>query len=285
MPIPTTRKTAEAVIAGVSKWFGIFGVPKEILADQGQGFEAEEFQRFLKEKGVDKKRSSPYHPQGNGRAEKSVDIIKAKIRCLLGEKNLPVEKWVSVVDEAMLGANTSKNRVTGMSPFQGMMGRRGNLTEDRIWGTIPEETGGAEIAEQNILVSREEQVQEHLEREGDGKIPTFLPGQEVLLKKEEGKYKKLRPKFRKGYTVVRKIGPVNWVIRNASGKEKVYHYSKLREAGTRWSRTNPMVGIVPVEVKPDVVQRYPRRERRAPDRLHYSTPGGTDISQRATGTS
>ena len=278
LAIPTIRKTAQAVISGVSKWFGLFGIPKEVLADQGQGFEAEEFAEFLREKGVEKKnkkRSSPYHPQGNGRAEKSVGIMTSKIRCVLGQRNLKPGSWVSVLDEAMLGANTSQNRITGMSPFQGMFGRKGPMVEDRVWGTEPEETGGAEVAEQNILVAREEHVREQMEKEGEKQMPVFRPGQEVLLRRECGPYKKLKPQFGEGYTVVRKVGPVNWVIRNAEGKEKVYHYSKLRAAGKRWERTELSGVGVMGEPRSAVSgeRRYPRRDRRAPQRLEYTQRG------------
>ena len=43
-------------------------------------------------------------------------------------------------------------------------------------------------------------------------------------------------KWREGYTFVKKIGPVNWVVENKNGAQKVYHRNLIKLAG---SRTEP----------------------------------------------
>ena len=108
------------------------------------------------------------------------------------------------------------------------------------------------------------------ETQPDSAIPheLFTPGEEVLLKEQQGAFRKMRPLFKEGYVVVKRVGPVNYVIRNESGQEKVYHRDKLKKAGTRWA--------TPIFIQPQSVtqtppapdnggRRYPSRERKPPD--------------------
>ena len=54
----------------------------------------------------------------------------------------------------------------------------------------------------------------------------------VLLKRNYGKFPKIAVKWVNGpYKLVKKIGQVNWVVKNGSGKEKVYHQDLVKKAG------------------------------------------------------
>jgi len=52
------------------------GIPKTVKSDNGPQYTAEEYKKFSKEWGFHHVTTSPYHPQANGLAEKSVQIIK-----------------------------------------------------------------------------------------------------------------------------------------------------------------------------------------------------------------
>ena len=43
---------------------------------------------LLQEIGAEKRRSSPYHCEGDGLAERSIQSVKTLIRCLVAERNL-----------------------------------------------------------------------------------------------------------------------------------------------------------------------------------------------------
>ena len=56
--------------------FARHGVPDECISDNGPQFDSYEYSRFAKEYGFTLIKSSPYHSQGNGKAESAVKVAK-----------------------------------------------------------------------------------------------------------------------------------------------------------------------------------------------------------------
>ena len=56
-----------------------YGLPEQIVTDNGPQFTSDEFATFLKENGIKHIRSSPYHPLSNGAAERFVRTFKEAI--------------------------------------------------------------------------------------------------------------------------------------------------------------------------------------------------------------
>ena len=52
--------------------FAHFGLPDQIVTDNGTPFVSDEFSEFLRDNGIRHLRSSPHHPQNNGEAERFV---------------------------------------------------------------------------------------------------------------------------------------------------------------------------------------------------------------------
>ena len=68
----TTHKT----IALLRHLFALYGVPDQIVSDNGPQFVAEDFAVFMKSNGVKHFRCSPYHPASNGAVERFVRTFK-----------------------------------------------------------------------------------------------------------------------------------------------------------------------------------------------------------------
>ena len=61
-------------------WMAYFGAPKELLSDQGRNVDGNVIKNLCEMYDIKKLRSSPYHPEGNGMAERSIGSIKTLLR-------------------------------------------------------------------------------------------------------------------------------------------------------------------------------------------------------------
>lgn len=67
LAVPTRNQRAETVAEVlVVEWFSKFGVPGRIHSDQGRNFESALIQQLCHLHGIEKSRTTPYHPAGNG---------------------------------------------------------------------------------------------------------------------------------------------------------------------------------------------------------------------------
>ncbi len=76
--------------------FARFGIPRVCHTDNGPQFVGRAYKEFAKEYDFNHTTSSPYHPQGNGRAEAAVKLVKNMIKksddfqaALLNYRNTP----------------------------------------------------------------------------------------------------------------------------------------------------------------------------------------------------
>ena len=71
------KKTmADATISELRRLFSCYGLPEQLVSDNGPQFVSEEFRSFLKRNGVKHIRCAPYHPSSNGAAERFVQTFK-----------------------------------------------------------------------------------------------------------------------------------------------------------------------------------------------------------------
>lgn len=80
--IPLIDITAESIAtAFYSGWVSRFGVPAEIVTDQGRQFESSLFKDLLTLLGSTRCRTSPYNPAANGLIERWHRTLKAALKC------------------------------------------------------------------------------------------------------------------------------------------------------------------------------------------------------------
>ncbi len=64
--------TSSAVVQHTKSVFARYGIP----SDNGPQYASDLYARFAKEYGFKHTTSSPYHPQGNGEAERAIKMVK-----------------------------------------------------------------------------------------------------------------------------------------------------------------------------------------------------------------
>ena len=72
--------TIKSVVAAMKPLFARHGIPDVIISDNGPQYSSQEFQQFAKDYEFKRMTSSPYHPQGNGEAERAVKTFKKLLR-------------------------------------------------------------------------------------------------------------------------------------------------------------------------------------------------------------
>ena len=108
--------TASATIQCLRNIFAQFGIPENVVSDNGPTFTSMEFKQFLQRNGVRHITSPPYHPASNGLAERAVQIFKHSIAKLTDRTNK--------IARFLFTYRITPQSTTGMSPSELLLRRR-----------------------------------------------------------------------------------------------------------------------------------------------------------------
>jgi hypothetical protein len=113
--------------------FMVLGLPHRLLSDQGKSFENELIQELCQLARVRKIRTTPYHPQGNGKVER----VNRTIRDMLGRLGEEDKmRWYNQLPTVLYAYNATRSQITGYSPHFLMFGRRPRLPIDYDFPTM-----------------------------------------------------------------------------------------------------------------------------------------------------
>jgi len=232
--IPMRTATAKRVVKCLQDIFCHFGFPKLILSDNGVQFTSQLMSKFVKEKCIEHKFFSKYHPQQN-QSERVNRTLVPMLCAFIEEKH---SEWDKYIPEFGLALRSAVHEVTGVSPAMLNLGREIMLPFDRIiqgesgvnsnnldlsgFNKLPNRLREViSVVRDNMLASRMSNKvfydAKHREIEYDvGQL--VLVRSHILSNKDKGIMKKLSLKWLGPFKIHSKVNDVVYNVCDTKGK-------------------------------------------------------------------
>ena len=253
--IPLRRVDNQTVLEAMIEIFSRHGLPKTILTDQGSVFMSKLTGQLWELLGVQRVRTSPYHPQSDGALERWHACLKG----MLKRTDTDLKYWDRHLKYLLFVYRDTPHCVTGFSPFTLLFGRQVKGPLDLLRNSWLE--GEAEdvnvsewlldvrarMSEMALIVSeREVKAKAEMKKFYDrsAKAKTFSDG-EMMLVRKPGLHSKMGDSWDGPYQVAKQISPVTYRIEvpGKPSKQKVLHCNMLRHWHTPASKIHRIVAI------------------------------------------
>lgn len=226
---PMNSTTANATITVLRSLFARYGLPRQVVTDNGPQFIAGEFKVFLKGNQIEHTLCPPYHPASNGLAEKHVQTFKRMF-----EKSPQMSSLQHKVANVLFHYRNIPHSTTGKSPAELFL-KRGPRT--RLSLVKPS------------LQSKVERKQTKSKQDRDGSNPkmrTFDLYQSVRVRNVRGGKDRWIPG-----TIVEVKGPYTYLVRVPGNNRRFVHADHLiSDDTTRPNGPNPNAQDVPPMTPP-----------------------------------
>jgi Integrase core domain len=233
------NKEAFTVATAILNW-GIcrFGLPLEVVTDQGKEFTNQMAQQLLKSLNIKHTTTSSYHPQCNSQAEVCNKTIAKYLAAFVDSSTLD---WEPYIPALMFAYNTSFHRSIQATPFSLTYGLEARLptffapdfrrlhdpdkSENNLLETLHH---ARDLAAENNLLATDKQ-KEYFDR--NASHHTFHEGQYVLLNNFNfpNKNRKLAPKFSGPFKILRVKGPHNVELLLTNGRKIVVNVACIKQ--------------------------------------------------------
>ncbi|CAH8556952.1 unnamed protein product [Dicrocoelium dendriticum] len=119
--------TSTVATALVNHWVCHWGAPGQLHSDKGSCFESSLVIEVCRLLGIDKTRTTAYHPQGNGQVERTNRSLKSLLKAF-ADRN--INEWDNVLPRCLLAYRSTVHSSTGQTPFLMWTGREARLPSD-----------------------------------------------------------------------------------------------------------------------------------------------------------
>ena len=194
-----TAKTTAQIL--YNNFFVHYGFPTHLHSDQGRNFESHVIKELCILGGIQKSRTTPYHPMGNGQCERFNRTLLEMLGTLEPDQK---SDWKAYVSPLVHMYNSTKHDTTGYSPYFLLFGHEPRLPIDVL--LPPKETGQPNSYTKYVadlkkrIKYAQELVEARIRKAGeankgwyDRKVrgATLQPGDQVLVRQVglQGKHK------------------------------------------------------------------------------------------------
>ena len=227
------NKEASTVTDAIfNNWLCRFGIPAELVTDQGKEFTANLCKLLWEKLDVIHSTTSPRHPQCNSQAEVANKTIAKYLAAFVDEQTLDWEQYLPAL---MFSYNTSFHRAIKTSPFFLTYGIEPNLP-----GELP--INYADNSSTDLLARLKlarHLASKNIEKAGDAsktyydtKVKTYIfqANQQVLLDEHYflDRNQKLSPKYTGPHLITKLKGNCNVELLLDNGKFAIVHVNRLK---------------------------------------------------------
>ena len=235
--------TAKAVALGMIEVFSRTGIPLQLVSDQGTQFVGSVVTQLCTNLHIDKIRTTPYHPEGNGVVERMHGTLGAMLTKAASEGL----DWVGQIPFALFALRAAPNKDSLFSPFELVYGRHVRTPLDILhqgWAQMEfEDLKTDEWAE--WLVDRLQHWHDVMRERGEhasGKrklgfdrksLDRNLEEGDLVLVRMPGMSHKLSEAWHGPYPVIEKLNRVDYRVEVGKGRKKVLHINNMKKFWVR----------------------------------------------------
>ncbi|KAI8506116.1 hypothetical protein Bbelb_164690 [Branchiostoma belcheri] len=169
--------TSKKVIEALDPIFARFGNPSTLRTDNGPQFVSTEFTEYLREQGIEHRRTTPLWPQANGEVERQNRTLLKSIKIA----RIEGKDWRQEIQKFLKAYRSTPQVTTGETPYKLMFGRemKSKLPE------LPRETTlmNEEIRDRDY--GRKLTAKEYADKKRKAVENNLEPGDRVLLRQEK----------------------------------------------------------------------------------------------------
>jgi hypothetical protein len=242
IPVKTTYKVSQLAELYMARIVSLHGVPKKIVSDRGSQFNFRFWKSFHENMDTKLNFSSTYHPQTEGRTERTNQVLEDMLRaCALKHGG----SWDKSLPYAEFSYNNSYQTSLKMSPFEALYGRKcrtplywDQTRERQFFGPklIQEAEEQVQIIRENLRIaqSRQKSYADNRRRplEFEERNYVYLkvsPLREMRRFKVKGK---LSPRYIGPFLIFRRVGEMAYQLElpdSLSDVHNVFHVSQLKK--------------------------------------------------------
>ena len=193
--------TSHSTIAKLKEIFARWGIPDKVMSDNGPQFGSLEFMSFTKAYAFSHITISPHHSQGNGLAERAVQIAKKILS--QDDSNL-----------ALMTYRATPVPATGYSPAQLLMGRQMRTTLPVLKEKLKPQWPPMRKLKVNDQKAKSRYTTNYNRRYSVRPLSTLAPGQSVYMKLDQDKHWDTMATVVHGH----QDNPRSYIIKTSEGK-------------------------------------------------------------------
>ena len=234
--------TSQATICALRQLFAAYGLPQQLVLDNGPQFSSVEFATFLTRNGVKHIRSFPYHPSTNGLAERFIRTLKLAMKRSNGFD--PHQKLMNF----LLSYCSTPHSTTNTTPSELFLHRSLGTRLDLL------------RPELGVAVSQKQAEQKYHDLHSRNR--NFFIGERVLVRNMRN-----GPRWLLG-TIIERRGPLSYLVQVANGVVWKRHVDHLRK-----TIDSPQEEVT----VPEIIDESPTASSLQEPPAVYSNEGGTVV--------